>query len=203
MRQFLLVSASLLAGFTGGILATRMVRSSDRPEAVDIVRARSFQLVDKNGKEISFWGVDRDNNVVLAFGARPEVAAHMGRTHVRDGGPQGLENQRNQLAVIGLQANDSPMLQFNGADRWPRASLYLRDDGKPILLMEDETGPRVSLGLDQSDTPGPDDNDWALVFAENRAWIGTKTEQVGAEKYVRGVFGVSKERVRAPSVARK
>jgi hypothetical protein len=203
MKQILLISACLVAGFTGGVVSTRVVHTNERSGAAEVIRARSFELVDKTGRAISFWGVDKDDDVVLAFGARSEVAQYMGRTRVPGLGPPGLKNPRNQLAAIGLQANDSPILQFNAADGWPRARWYLRDDGKPILLMDDETGPRLLLGLDQSDTPGPDDNDWALVFDENRAWIGMKTEKVGAEKYVRGIFGVAKDRVKAPSVARK
>jgi hypothetical protein len=76
--------------------------------------------------------------------------------------------------------------------------MLLSTDGKPFLLMEDETGPRVSLGIEQSDTPGPDDNDWTLTFYPERARIGMFTEKVGGQKYVRGVFLVNKDKVKYP-----
>src|SRR5208337_3664760 len=41
----------------------------------------------------------------------------------------------------------------------PRARLYLNEFEKPMLLMDDENGVRVSLGAEQSDTPSIDIND--------------------------------------------
>jgi hypothetical protein len=70
--------------------------------------------------------------------------------------------------------------------------------GKPVLLMEDETGPRVLLGVEQSDTPGPGDNDWSLAFGPERARIGMYTEKHGGQTYVRGSFAVHKDKVKYP-----
>ena len=58
MKQAIAIGAALVAGFIGGILGTRLTHMADRPVADSIVRARSFELVDKTGKVISFWGVD-------------------------------------------------------------------------------------------------------------------------------------------------
>jgi hypothetical protein len=80
MKSILLVAASLMAGFLGGVLGTQVMRAREESHPAQVVRARSFELVDKNGRAISFWGIDRGDNVVLAFGARPEVTRYMGRS---------------------------------------------------------------------------------------------------------------------------
>ncbi len=64
--------------------------------------------------------------------------------------------------------------------------------------MEDETGPRLSLGVEQSDTPGPDDHDWSLVFNPDIARIGLHSEKVGGQRYIQGGVWVNKDRVKYP-----
>jgi hypothetical protein len=65
--------------------------------------------------------------------------------------------------------------------------------------MEDETGPRVLLGVEQSDTPGPQDNDWVLDFSpDGRARIGMFTEKDGGQTYVRGLFSVNRDKIKYP-----
>jgi hypothetical protein len=95
------------------------------------------------------------------------------------------------------------MLEFKAEDGRPRASLYLFPEGKPILLLDDETGPRVSLGLQQSDTPGPEDNDWALTFEPDRAWIGMYTHKTRGHNHVQGAYGVHTDRVESPHIQPK
>ena len=196
MRQVFLVGAALFAGFVGGILGTGVMHTREQSHPDRVVRARSFELMNEAGQAISFWGVDNAGNAVLAFGSNwPETpgggSAPPGRTHPR------LDDRHNQRAAIGV-IDDIPFLHLTGADGKTRVRLYLSDYGKPFLLMEDETGPRVALGVDQSDTPGPDDNDWALTFYPERVWLGMKAEKDGGQMYVRGGFSVDKGRAKYP-----
>lgn len=198
MRQTTLVVAALAAGFAGGIASTFAVRGYTQPRPEQVLRARSFELVDDAGRPISYWGIDDGHNVVLAFGSRPGTRHSEGAPRPAHA-PHGLYNPENQLAAIGLLADDGPFLTQRGADGKTRVRLYLSDYAKPFLLMEDETGPRVSLGIDQSDTPGPDDNNWALVFGpEERARIGMGTEKVEETTYLRGSLFVQQNRVKYP-----
>ncbi len=190
MKQNFTILAALIAGLIGGFISSRITRASEQNSA-QIVRARRFELVNEVGQVISLWGVDKGDNAVLAFGSRGLAAG--------SAGPAGLENPDNQLATFGLLGTDSPALKMRGADGKTRARLYLSTDGKPFLLMEDETGPRVSLGIEQSDTPGPDDNDWTLTFYPERARIGMFTVKEAGKKYVRGVFLVNKDKVIYPN----
>jgi hypothetical protein len=158
-----------------------------------MIRARSFELVNEAGEPISFWGVDQGQNAVLAFGSRGLDLR--GAPH---GVPAGLSNPENQLVAFGLLGDDDPMLKMRGADGKTRVGLLLSPDAKPTLTMEDETGPRVSLGIEQSDTPGPQDNDWTLVFGPERARIGMFTEREHGQNYVRGIFLLNKDTVKYP-----
>jgi hypothetical protein len=197
MKRTVFVLAALLAGFLGGVVGTLVIGIREHTRLEQVVRARSFELVNDAGQAISYWGVDKGQNVVLAFGSRPgtllaEGAARPGHF------PAGLDNPRNQLAAVGLLANDSPFLKLRGADGKTRVRLYLNDWAKPLLLMEDETGPRVGLGIEQSDTPGPQDNDWTLTFDLDRARIGMYTEKEGGQTYVRGIFSVKEDKAKYP-----
>jgi len=197
MKQASLVAAALLAGFVGGVVGGRATRSGSQPLPEQVIRARTFELVGKTGQVISYWGIDKGDNVVLAFGSRPgtvlaEGAARPG--HI----PPGLDNPENQLSAIGLLANDSPFVKFRGADGKTRVRLYLNDWAKPTLLMEDETGPRVALGIEQSDTPGPQDNDWVLSFGPGRARIGMYSEKEAGKTVVRGIFSIKRDKVMYP-----
>ncbi len=201
VKQTILVVAALAAGFVGGIASTFALRGYTQPRQEQVLRARSFELVDDAGRVISYWGVDDGHNVVLAFGSRPGTLLAEGAPRPVHA-PHGLHNPENQLSAIGLLGNDSPFLKQRGADGKTRVRLYLSDYAKPFLLMEDETGPRVSLGINQSDTPGPNDNNWALVFGSDQedeiAQIGMATEKVGGTTNVRGTFLVHRERVKYP-----
>ena len=193
MKPVLTVVAALLAGFVGGLVGTRVPGWSESGPR-EVVRARSFELVNQAGQVISYWGIDENQELVLSFGSRglSSGSALHGRP------PLDLRARDNQLVRIGLQGDDMPFLQMSGADGKIRASLLLSPDSKPTLSMADETGPRVSLGIEQSDTPGSDDNDWTLVFGPERARIGMFTEKDGAQKFVRGIFMVNRDKVRYP-----
>ena len=68
-----------------------------------------------------------------------------------------------------------------------------------MFLLEDEKGPRVSLGIEQSDTGGPQDDDWTLDFGpESRARIGMYSERRNGEKLIYGIFSVRKDRLKVP-----
>ncbi len=194
MKQIVPVVAALLAGFVGGFFGTLVIRTRDQSRPEQAVRARSFELVNEAGQAISYWGVDKGQNAVLTFGSRglPIGSALPGRP------PGDLENPDSQVASIGLQGNDMPFLKMRGADKKTRVRLYLSQDGKPFLLMEDETGPRVSLGIEQSDTPGPQDNDWSLAFYPEVARIGLHTEKDAGQTYVRGGLFVNQDKVKYP-----
>ncbi len=64
--------------------------------------------------------------------------------------------------------------------------------------MGDENGMRVALGSHWSDTPSPEDDNWALSFRPERAWIGIASRKEGGQKFVRGVLNVNKEQVKGP-----
>jgi hypothetical protein len=193
MKNIVIVAAAMLAGFLGGILGTQLTGASRQGHPDQVIRARSFELVDEAGRAISFWGVDNENNAVLAFGSHRPRLAPAGR-----GGPRlGLSELRNQRASIGV-IDDSPFLMLRGADGRTRVRMYLSDFGKPFLLMEDETGPRISLGTEQSDTPGPQDNDWSLAFYPEVARIGLHAEKARGQTYVQGGMFIRKDKVRYP-----
>lgn len=193
MKQTLLLVAALVAGFVGGILGTLAIRVREQPRSEQIVRAHSFQLLGESGKVISSWGIDKDGNALLVFGSHWPVGS--------GGGPHqpgfGLEDPRGQRVAIGVLA-DSPFLFFRAPDGEKRMSMDLSIFEKPMLWMGDETGPRMSLGVEQSDTPGPLDRNWALDFGPNTARIGMFAERVEGKTYVRGLFSVNRDRVLYP-----
>lgn len=193
MKQLTLITAALVAGLLGGMTSPLILRLSER-NPQQVIRARSFELVNATGQMISYWGIDDGGNIVLAFGSRglQKGSDVMGR------GPEDVKSPRNQLEAIGLQGNDMPVLQMNGADRKVRVSLLLTPDSKPALSLEDATGPRVHLGIEGSDTGAADDNDWALAFYPERARIGMYAEKIGGLTYVRGSFAVHEDRVQYP-----
>ena len=194
MKQIFVIVAALLAGFVGGIFGTLVTRGREQPRTERVVRARSFELVDKTGKAISYWGIDKGNNAVLAFGSHwPMPPAGGGGSHPL----AGLDDPDNQRAAIGV-IDDLPFLHMRGADGKTRVRLYLSDHGKPILLMEDENTWRVALGIDQSDTPGPQDNDWALQFYPERVWLGMHTFKEGGQTVVQGGFSVKRDKLKYP-----
>lgn len=189
MKQTAFIVAALLAGFVGGILGTLATRSSEQAHPAQLVRARSFELVDEAGQAISYWGIDKEDNAVLAFGSHwpPDKTGRSGKHPIVP-----LDDPQNQRAVIGVLA-DSPFVDLRGADGGTRMRLNISIYQKPILWMADAEHPRLWLGIQQSDTGGPDDNNWALSFADS-ALIGMLTEKVGGQRYVRGFLTIDKNR---------
>lgn len=195
MKQTLLIAAALLAGFIGGVLGTHVALTREQSRPGQAVRARSFELVDEAGQTISFWGIDKSQNAVLAFGSHwPKSLAGPGGGHL----PLPLDNPHNQRATIGV-TGDSAFVDLRAADGEPRMRLGLNGDDKPILWMADEHHqPRMWLGIEQSDTPGPQDVDWGLMFYPEVLRIGTRTTEVAGQTYVQGGIFVSKDKMKYP-----
>jgi hypothetical protein len=164
-----------------------------------VLRARGFELVDETGNVISYWGVDNKKETVLAFRSRRPLRPERPKGSPRSAG---LEDPLNQGTAIGM-VEDSPFLTFRVADGTTRLRIYLTPWHKPILIMDDENGGRVALGINQSDTPSADDNDWALQFSPNRAWIGMFSRPEGGQEYVRGFLSVNRDKVQYPASPRR
>lgn len=197
MKQIVLIGAALFAGFIGGVLGNRTSYFNRQSRPADLVRAHRFELLNEDGQPISYWGVDKGNNVVLAF-ARNAGAnqAPIGAVAAQPLGP--LDDPDSQRFAIGLLGDDSPFLKLRGPDGKLRAELLLNLFSKPIFLMEDETGPRVSLGIAGTDTPGVDVNDWDLDFHPERASIGMFARRDSKGTYLQGFLDVHKDRVKYP-----
>lgn len=58
-----------MAGFFGGILSSRVMPIREHTGR-EVIRARSFELVNETGEVISLWGVDQGQNAILAFASR-------------------------------------------------------------------------------------------------------------------------------------
>jgi len=193
MKRSMPILAALLAGFVGGFLGARVESGREGASPKQLIRARSFELIDEMGKPLSFWGTDKAQNAVLAFGSGwPEDTAKG-----RNDPPADLTDPRNQRAAFGVLA-DSPFVDLRGTHGETRMRLNLSIYQKPLLWMGDETGKRLALGVEHSDTPGPQDDDWHLVFNPDRAWIGMFSQSEGGTRYVRGFLSISKDKVKYP-----
>ncbi len=190
MKQSLLIAAALLAGFLGGMLGARVERARERVYPDQVIRARSFELVDAAGRTISYWGIDKRRNSVLAFGGQWDPVHYVERTG-------DLTDPHNQGAAFGI-VGGSPTLKLTGADGAIRLNMGLSCFEKPLLWMADETGKRLALGVEYSDTPSAEDNDWHLVFEPDRAWIGMYVARDGTGKYVQGGMSVNTNKVKYP-----
>jgi len=188
MKTITVVLIGLGAGFAGGILATGVMRTREQLVEQPILRTRSFELINEAGQTISYWGIDKGQNAVLAFGKAGTLPDHPG---IAAGDP------RKQRLAVGL-IDDNPFLIFRGPDGNSRVRLLLNLYEQPMLVMEDRFRRGLSLGVEQSDTPGPQDNNWTLIFYPETARIGLVTEKDRGESYVRGVLYINKERIKSP-----
>lgn len=183
MKQNLVITVALIAGFAGGIVGSHLMAGAETLPTV--VRARSFELLDSTGRAIAFWGTDKFGYPVLAFvRAEPGAGIHQS--------PLPIDDPANQQIALGLMGG-GPFLDLRGTDGKTRIRLNLAVYQRPVMWMADETGPRLWLGYRQSDAPTADENDWALSFGDS-AWIGMTNEKVGQQKYFRGFIGVDKNR---------
>jgi hypothetical protein len=199
MKPLFLILSSLLAGFLGGLVGTRVTRTGDGSGAVPVVRARKFELVDQTGRAISYWGIDQEKHAVLAFGWYA-LGIAPGSADAPVSSPGGLENPRNQYGTFGV-AGSIPFVHLRAPDGETHMSLGLNPYGKPIIWMADEIGQRLFLGVMQSDTPGYGDYEWALAFDPARgemdsAAMGTLFREKGGQRYVRGFLQVEKGEIK-------
>ena len=192
MKQIVVILGALIAGFVGGVFGTLATRTRESPIPIQSIRARRFELVNERGQVISFWGAGENDGVILAFGKRPSAEGN-----AADSTLASLVDSVNQLQAIGILGDDTPFLRMRALDKKQRLSITLSTDGKPTLLMGDAIGTRLSLGLEHSDTPGPQDNDWSLAFVPDVARIGLHSQKENGQAYVRGVF-VHTEKVKYP-----
>jgi hypothetical protein len=184
--------AALLLGFVGGIMGTLTILHREKAGIRHEVRARRFELVDENAEVVSVWGIDRLHNPLLTFA--PSGVGKQDRPFEGYLGHKlSLDDADSQRVGIGLTADGDPFFKFRGHDEKPRASLYVDSDGKPDFMLWDEKTWRVVLGIQKSDTPGPQDNDWGLAFYPERAGIGMACVKHGAETMVHGYSYVHKD----------
>ncbi len=108
MKNTPVIAAALFAGFVGGILGTSVMHIREQSLPNRVIRARSFEVVDEKGRPISYWGVDKLHDVVLAFGGQWDPKRYVERTG-------DLTDPSNQGAMIGMVGGDAT-LRFNGAD---------------------------------------------------------------------------------------
>ena len=192
MKQTLVIAASLLAGFAGGVVGARLTRSSTQDRAQNVLRAHSFELVDDTGKPISVWGINKQGHTVLAFLGSEYVPGEKGEHSFM------LDDPLKQRAAFGVMGA-FPFVIFRGNDGTTRMDFGLSPWDKPFLGMSDENGVRVHLGITGTDTPSAEDDDWALVFRPDRAWIGMSSRKQGNQRYLRGVFSVNENEVKFPN----
>lgn len=196
MNQTVVIGAAFVAGLAGGFVGARL-NSIGTETPSKVVRARSFELVNEKGQAISFWGIDRTGSLVLAFGRRPDNIVEVEGAIPPGQYPPGLENPENQLTAIGLEPDDTSALWMRSWDGKLRMRMTVNVWAQPSLLMQDAISGRVFLGVEQSDTPGPQDsNHWCLSFPPTGVRIGSSTEKADGVTYVRGQFYNDQERVR-------
>lgn len=194
MKQLILVVAALLAGFLGGGASTVLFRHDPEGPSMKVVRAARFELVNQAGQVISMWGSDKGEQVVLAFGKPDATTAVPSQSSPLDT----LDDLDRQRAAIGLLGDGSPFVELRSKKGPPRARMYLNEFEKPALLMDDETGVRLALGVEQGDVPSTDDNDWVLNFYPERARMGMSARHDSTGTFVNGFLAVHKDAVKYP-----
>lgn len=160
-------------GFAGGATGTIFMKS----RGGDVIRAHRFELIDSAGRTSAFLGTQEDQPVLIFVGNQ---------------GGGNASSLLHQRALLGVAADGTPILQFRSETGTPSVRLY--GNAKPVLLLGNNTGVRVSLGLLQSDTPSINDDDWGLTFRPELATIGVSAVSDPQGKYYRGFVTVRKER---------
>ena len=195
MKTIYIVSISLMAGLVGGIVGTRLALSRESASPQKVVRATAFELIDETGQVISYWGVDKNNWAVLAFGNRWPTGLENDRSQPS---PRDVEHQVMAIGVTGDERGGGGFLNMRAPDGKSRAQFFVNMWGKPVLMMGDETGTRMTLGHLSSDTPGPQDNDWALNFVPDSATIGMFELKEHGRRYVKGSFTIHRDKEEYP-----
>ena len=193
MKSILRLCVSwLLSGVFGviGAFAYTHWKYPDMPK-VPVIRSSRFELVDRSGRVVAFWGTDRGNNLVLAFlqkgqqGGRPEEYLPFSQSDF-------TMQDRNEAFAVGMLSTQVPFMNLQAKGGSSRALLYLTEYQKPVLVMSDEKFEgRLMLGFSSNDSPSPADDDWALAFrGPDVAGIGSIKDPVD-HKY-RGFLSVER-----------
>ena len=170
-RQFrTLVVLTVIAGFLGGAASDLLFRGVPvlAQEALDsqaVVKARSFQVVDDQGKVQAQFGMLPGKDVGGSDGSFvPSLALYDADSRPRsvfylaaDGSPDLvlLDSTGEPRVSLGLAADGSPGLALLDSTGELRAGLAVLDDYGPSLALLDSAGePRVSLGLVADGNPG-------------------------------------------------
>lgn len=139
-KEFCMLILAACCGFIGGTLSNK---AQTIHADSDTVRASRFELVNKAGTPVAFWGLGADQGPVLTF------------TNATGG----------QVVSMGVDGPDYPFLKFNAPDGKPRLELRLFEHYKPEMAMSDaDWEGRIVLGFMGSDYPAPEDDNWALRF---------------------------------------
>ena len=110
----------------GGRLFEPVPVAAQFEQAPEVVKARSFQLVDRQGKVRAELGLDRDEKPSLIL---------------RDAAG------KDRVGLV-VEPDGSPALILSDAAEKVRASLWLESDGNPRLALQDAAGKvRAGLGL--------------------------------------------------------
>jgi len=131
------------AGILGSVTANLFMPGLAQAAHAPIVRATRFELVDESGVARAFLEFERPGR------PRLRIAAESGTDEVS----------------IGVTGPGQGYLALNGRDGRPRFTVHMAYQGKPVLLMgDDESSSKVTLGSVQPDALDPNLDFWALSF---------------------------------------
>ena len=174
-RHIVVAILGIASGFLGSIL-----HDLTSPRSTT-VRAERFEVVERSGRVLSYWGPDSDR------GISPTT-------------PRGtllvfLDSHSVRRLELGARTGDSsPQLLFYDKDgppdapkhnvAQPRFSVDLGSTGSPVLIMRGGHGDRVTLGAHYGDV-GWEELGWALSF---RAWEPRATADIGYTRLHDGTY---------------
>ena len=167
---------AVAGGFLGSVLRDLIIPKSTT------VRAERFEVVERSGRVLSYWGPDADRNIPPAT-PKGTLLVFFDSHAVR----------RLQLGAV--TGDNSPHLEFFDKDgppdtpknyyAEPRFSVRLGGTGSPILNMRGSYGDRVVLGAMYGDVYGERELGWGLSF---RAWEPRATADIGYMRWWDGRY---------------
>ena len=177
VKRYLVVAIIAVAGgFLGSVLHDL---STAKPTTV---RAERFEVVERSGRVLSYWGPDADRNIPPAT-PRGTLLVFFDSHAVR----------RLQLGAV--TGNYSPHLRFYDKDgppdtplrydAQPRLNVGLGWTGSPVLRMRGGHGDSVVLGAMYGDVYGERELGWGLSF---RAWEPSATADIGYTRWWDGTY---------------
>jgi hypothetical protein len=146
------------------------------------VRAERFEVIERSGRVLSYWGADADRNIPPTT-PRGTLLVFFDSHAVR------------RLQLGAATGNHSPELLFYGKDgppdtperydAQPRFSIGLGWTDSPTLSMRGRDGDRMELGAMYGDVDGERELGWALSF---RAWKPSATATIGYTRWWDGTY---------------